>query len=193
MAEALPTFPTAPPDRIELSAGRALARDSLDRTSAVVTAVNANLDHLRPWMAWAAEPATEATIGTFLAAAEELFDARHDFGYSILDTDGASVIGGAGLHGRLGQHALEIGYWVAADRAGRGLATEVAGALTSAAFAMRGITRVEIHCEEANVRSARIPEKLGYRFNGLVFVETDGGEARGTQVWSVRRADWGRR
>src|SRR5689334_16876694 len=126
-------FPSAPPERIELADGLAIVRTHPERAAATVTAINASLDHLRPWMAWATEPATEPGMAVFFAAAVELWDQRKDFGYSIVDADGA-VIGGCGLHGRLDQHGLEIGYWVHVDHIGKGVATAVARALTEAAF-----------------------------------------------------------
>ena len=76
------------------------------------------------------------------------------------------------------------------DRIGQGIATDVARALTAAAFAIAGIERVEVHCEEANARSARVPEKLGYRFDGVVRPGDGPGAARVVQVWSIRRAEW---
>ena len=103
VTEEAPTFPSAPPERIELSASVALVRCRAERAAAAVAAINASLDHLWPWMAWASEPATEAGLATFFAAAEELWDQRKDFGYSIVDADDA-VLGGCGLHGRLGRH-----------------------------------------------------------------------------------------
>ena len=141
-------------------------------------------------MEWAAEPATEASIGTFLAAAEELFEQRRDFGYSILDTSTGAVVGGCGLHGRLGRSGLEIGYWVHGDHIGKGVATDAARALTSAAFAFGGIERVEIHCHEDNVRSALVPERLGFVYEGLVIGEEGALAGRPTQVWVVTRASW---
>jgi len=184
------TFPVAPPDRIDLPGGLVLQRASTERTAAVVTSVNTSLDHLSPWMEWAAEPATEASIGTFLAAAEELFEQRRDFGYSIVDSATGAVVGGCGLHGRLGRAGLEIGYWVHGDHIGHGVATEAARALTSAAFAIEGIERVEIHCHEDNVRSARVPERLGFTYEGLVVGEEGALAGRPTQVWVVGRAAW---
>ena len=86
-------------------------------------------------------------MATFFAAAEELWDQHKDFGYSIVDADDA-VLGGCGLHGRLGVTGLEIGYWVHVDHIGRGLATDASAALTDAAFAIPGIERVRIQCEE---------------------------------------------
>lgn len=185
-----PTFPSAPPERIDLGIGVALVRCRVERVAASVEAINASLEHLRPWMAWAAEPATEAGLATFFAVSEQLWDERHDFGYSIVDRADERVVGGAGLHGRLGAQGLEIGYWVHVDHAGRGLATAVAGALTDAAFAIHGIERVRIRCEDTNVRSARVPAKLGYAFQGVEVPEDGPCSGRPTQTWLVERAAW---
>jgi RimJ/RimL family protein N-acetyltransferase len=185
-----PTFPAAPPERLELPGGQLLVRTDAARTARAMAAINASLDHLRPWMAWAQEPASEASLGTFFAASRAAWDARREFGYSIVDADDTEVLGGCGLHGRLGPHGLEIGYWVRVDQAGRGVATEAAGALTDAAFGIPGIERVRIRCEEANVASARVPEKLGYTFLGLEVPDDGPCAARSTQTWLVERSAW---
>ena len=185
-----PVFTVAPPERIGLTGDRALVRVSADRAGALVASVNESLEHLRPWMAWAQEPATEPAMATFLALGEELWDQRRDFAYSIVEGADERVVGGCGLHGRQDEHALDIGYWIHVDRIGRGLATAVTSALTSAAFAMPGIERVRIQCDDRNVRSARVPEKLGFTFQGL---NSDcdrhpGREA--TMNWVVERTEW---
>lgn len=188
--EAGPRFPAAPPERIDLSSGVALVRCDPARAASAVKAINESLDHLRPWMAWAAQPATEASIGTFFAASAELWDQHRDFGYSIFDTATDEVVGGCGLHGRLGLHGLEIGYWVHVVHSGRGVATAAARALTDAAFALPGIERVRIRCEDGNVRSARVPEKLGYSFRGVTLPPDGPCQGRPTQVWIVERPAW---
>ncbi|MGH9085683.1 MAG: GNAT family N-acetyltransferase [Acidimicrobiales bacterium] len=190
--EPRPTFAPAPPEHLPLSEGRALVRLRPARTASSVEAINASLDHLAPWMAWASQPATEESVGTFLAEAESGWDEGHDFGYAVVEGSGADerVVGGCGLHGRIGPNGLEVGYWVAVDRAGHGLATEIARALTDAAFGIAAVERVRICCEEANVRSARVPEKLGYRYLGLEVPEGGPCEGRSTQIWEVERAAW---
>ena len=191
MAEAEgPVFPAAPPERIELSGGRALVRVTADRAAALVASVNESLEHLRPWMAWAQEPATEPAISTFLALGEELWEQRRDFGYSIVEGPDERVVGGCGLHGRLDEHGLEIGYWVHVDRSGQGIATEVTRALTDAAFDIAGVERVRITCEDTNARSARVPEKLGYTFVWVSVPDHGVCEGRSTQAWVVERDDW---
>jgi RimJ/RimL family protein N-acetyltransferase len=183
-----PVFPSAPPERIDLDGQLALVRMRPEMADAVASAINSSLDHLAPWMAWASEPATEPGLATFLAAAETLWDDQRDFGYSIVER--SRVVGGAGLHGRQGPDALDIGYWVHVDRAGRGLATRVARALTDAAFTIDGIERVRIQCDERNVRSARIPEKLGYRLTGSSPPGEEHPDRLATLDWVVDRATW---
>jgi len=183
-------FPSAPPERIDLAEGAALVRCRAERAAAAVVAINTSLEHLGPWMAWASEPATEPAMATFFAAAEALWDERKDFGYSIVDPADELVVGGCGLHGRLGRDGLEIGYWVHVDHAGRGLATAAARALTDAAFAIDGIERVRITCEEHNGRSARVPEKLGYELHGVTVADGGPCEGRSTQGWLIARPTW---
>ena len=83
-----------------------------------------------------------------------------------LPGDGA-IVGGCGLHRRVGEGGLEIGYWVHVDHGRRGIATALARALTDAALALPDVDRVEIHCDEANVRSAAVPRRLGYRLDRI--------------------------
>jgi len=185
-----PVFTSAPPERIELPGGRALVRCRAERAGETAAAINASLDHLQPWMAWATEPATEAKMGVFLATAEELWDQRRDFGFQVVEGADDAVIGGCGLHARLGRHGLEIGYWVHVDHIGRGIATELTRALTSAAFAIDGIDRVRIQCEDVNHRSARVPAKLGYAFLGVSVPDDGPCAGRPTQRWEVARPTW---
>jgi RimJ/RimL family protein N-acetyltransferase len=155
--EAMP----APPERIELPAVDSVARrHRLDDLDALQEAIEESRDHLRPWMFWADQ--TRDETATFLRGAIDKWDAGEEFTYLLVSSGGRRVLGGAGLHHRLGPDALEIGYWLRADATGRGLMTATAAVLTNTAFALDRIDRVEIHCDEANVRSAAVPRRLGY-------------------------------
>ena len=126
-------------------------------------AVDSSLDHLRPWMPWAAEePQSIAQKVELLRTFRGNFDLGHDFVYGIFDRDESRVAGGTGLHTRRGDDALEIGYWIRADRAGQGLATEATAALTRVAFEVCRVDRVEIRCDPRNERSRNVPRKLGF-------------------------------
>jgi RimJ/RimL family protein N-acetyltransferase len=126
-------------------------------------AVDASIEHLRPWMPWVgSEPTTLDEKVELLRGFRARFDLGEDFPYGIFEPDESRVLGGAGLHRRVGPEALEIGYWLRPDAVGKGLMTETAGALTRAAFDHAAVDRVEIRIDPVNERSRRVPVALGY-------------------------------
>jgi len=126
-------------------------------------ALHTSLDHLRPWMPWAHDEPTplDEKIDR-LRRFRGMFDLGQDFVYGIFTPDESEVLGGTGLHPRVGDEALEIGYWLRASRVGQGLAREAAAALTTVAFRVCGVDRVEIRIDPANESSLRIPRSLGF-------------------------------
>lgn len=165
-----------------------LRRHRLDDAPAIVEAVNANIDHLRPWMPWAAEPATIESITVFLTASIEHFDSGSEFGYLLLDPSERHIVGGAGLHQRRCADTREIGYWVHVDWTRRGIATATARALTDLAFTLEGVTRVEIHCDAGNVASAGVPRALGWQLAAVIPRGPDApGESGREMVWAIER------
>ena len=115
--------------------------------------------NLRPWLPWA-DHYDEESASAFLHDCEAQWAAGDAFTYAIIVGD--QIVGSAGLHRRVDDGGLEIGYWVHSDWTGRGIATDAAAALTDAAFGLPGIDRVEIYHDAGNVASGRIPAKLGY-------------------------------
>ena len=112
--------------------------------------------------------------------------------YGIFLPDG-TLVGGCGLHRRIGPSALEIGYWVHVGHVRRGIATAAAGALTAEGFGLRGVERMEIRCDEANVASASVPPKLGYRLTGRLEHEPEAPGEIGTRlIWVLYRREWRR-
>jgi RimJ/RimL family protein N-acetyltransferase len=157
---------SAPPVRIELPhVGVVLRRYELDDIDGLYTAVEESRDHLRPHMPWADESRSE--FDAFVLDAIDQWDRDGDRNYAIVDADDGAYLGGCGLHDRVGPGGREIGYWLRAGATGRGIITAAARALTDVALAIDGVTRVEIHCDEANVRSAAVARRLGYRLDRI--------------------------
>jgi RimJ/RimL family protein N-acetyltransferase len=171
-----------------------LRRLTADDAPAVSEASRRSLDHLRPWMPWATPEGTSVEVqrqrllGPFGA-----WSSGSGYEYGIFLADGR-LVGGCGLHRRIGPMALEIGYWVHVDHTRRGIATAAAGALTTAGFSVRGIERMEIHCDEANTASAAVPPRLGYHLAGRVDHAREApGEVGSRLIWVVYRRDWAAR
>lgn len=161
---------------------------SPEDASKLKEAIDASLAHLRPWMPWAKdEPeALDAKVER-LRRFRGNFDLGNDFVYGVFSADDSVVLGGTGLHPRVGPNALEVGYWIRANRVGEGFATEAVVAVVKVAFEVQKVGRVEIHCDPTNVRSAAIPRKLGFSLDATLrrrAVRPDGSE-RDTMIWSL--------
>src|SRR3984957_6026613 len=148
-------------------------------------AVAASLDYLKPWMAWATRDAAEPRIQRVrVAEADELWESGSDFIYSILLWPDRTVVGEIGLHRRVGEGGMEIGYWIDVRYAGRGLGTEAARMLSGVALSLPGVSRAVIHCDEANQASAAIPRNLGFRMDRIAPHEPEApGEVGRRMVW----------
>lgn len=154
-------------------------------------AVDSSLDHLRPWMPWAAdEPQSLEQKVDLLRQFRGKFDLGHDFTYGIFSHDESAVVGGTGLHTRVDPVSFEIGYWIRADKAGQGLCTEATAALTRAVFELTDIERIEIRVDPANEASRAIPRKLGYLEEATLRQRLRYPEVRDVVLYTLFREDF---
>jgi ribosomal-protein-serine acetyltransferase len=151
-----------PNELIEL-APVTLRRYRAEDADALFGAVTESLDHLRPWMPWAADY-SRAAAKEYLAGSIKGWDEGTEYNYAIMTAipGGSALAGSIGLMTRCGPGGLEIGYWVHRAYTGRGLATAATAALVRQAFGMPGVDWVEIVHDELNVASGQIPRKLGF-------------------------------
>jgi RimJ/RimL family protein N-acetyltransferase len=171
-----------------------LRRTCYEDAAELARAVGESLEHLKPWMSWATPDAGELdSQRQRIARARALWD-QGDCMYVARSAGDGVVVGGCGLHRRVGPGGIEIGYWVHVRYTGRGYATTAAEALTKAALALPDIERVEIHCDQANVRSQSIPRRLGYRLDRIEDCETLAPAEEGKRmVWVLDRPRAGHR
>jgi RimJ/RimL family protein N-acetyltransferase len=126
-------------------------------------AVDESRHALARYMIWAdREPESLDEVAAKLRAFRARFDRGEDFPFLAWDRATGEGLGACGLHPRVGEGGLEIGYWVHAARHRSGLATEMAGALTRVAFEVDDCRWVEIRCARSNTASAGVPLKLAY-------------------------------
>ncbi|MGA9860230.1 MAG: GNAT family N-acetyltransferase [Solirubrobacteraceae bacterium] len=124
-------------------------------------AVTESVEHLRPWMPWAAEePIGLRRRRQMIAGWEADWAEGGDVLMGIFLA--GQIAGGCGLHRRIGPGGLEIGYWVHPAFLRRGLATGAAGLLAATTLDRPDISHVEIHHDKANHASAGVPRKLDF-------------------------------
>lgn len=152
-------------------------------------AVDASVEHLRPWMPWAAnEPQPLEQKIELLRSFRGKFDLGQEFPFGIFSPDEREQLGGTGFHPRVGPQALEIGYWVRVDAVNRGIATESTAALTRVGFELLKLQRLEIRCDPANAASAAVPRRLGYRHDATLrrcIISGVEGKLRDSMVWTM--------
>ena len=125
-----------------------------------------NRAHLEAWLPWVPATRTADDSLQFIRTTRRQL-ADNDGLTTAVVVDGA-IAGLAGFH-RVdwANRATSIGYWLAADRQGRGLMTAAVRALLDHAFGTWGLHRVEIAAAVDNARSRAVPERLGLREEGI--------------------------
>ncbi len=126
-----------------------------------------NRKHLRAWLPWVDAVLAEVDSATFIEATVAQREAGRGPTFTIL-RDGA-IVGIAGFRPIDGVNRVgEIGYWLTAAAQGGGTMTECCRLLVRYAFLTLDLNRVEIAAATGNQRSRAIPERLGFKLEGVL-------------------------
>ena len=153
--------------------------------------INSSTQHLLPWIPWALEDPQEIDwMAKFIRQFRGQFDLGQDSVYGIFDKEEKEILGGTGLHNRVGKDAREIGYWINVDHIGKGYATEAVRALIKCGFEIEGLQRIEIHCSADNTRSYNIPCKLGFTHETTIKSHSPNrhGQIQDEMIWTFNAA-----
>jgi ribosomal-protein-serine acetyltransferase len=155
--------------------------------------VDANRAHLEPWMPWVPNHRDARTSLEFIRSARRQVADNDGLQLAIVDPDGrlAGVVGFHSVDWR--RRTTSIGYWLAADRQGHGTMTSAVRALVGHAFDTWGLKRVEIRAATDNLRSRAIPERLGFRREGVAQrAERVGNRYHDHVIYGMGVEDWER-
>ncbi|KTR27674.1 GNAT family N-acetyltransferase [Exiguobacterium sp. A1_3_1] len=153
--------------------------------------VDANRAHLREWLGWV-DGATEASTyqESVIPAWLQQFADGNGFTCGIYLED--ELVGTISLHEinrHLGQ--TSIGYYLGEKGLRKGVMTDVVRFVTNYCFETLGLNRVVIECATGNLRSRRIPERLGFMEEGVL---RDAEKLYGTYhdivVYAMLKQDW---
>ena len=156
----------------------------------VFEAVRESLVDLRRFpasMLWAlAEPSIE-TSEEYCREACASFLARRDLPLLLLLKESGAMVGSSGLH-RINWKVprFEVGFWGRAAFRGKGLVSEGVGAIANFAFGALRARRVEALCDDANERSWKVCERLGFTLEGTLRNERvdPNGTLRHTRIYA---------
>lgn len=136
---------------------------------AVHEAINASIDELKPWMPFAQKEQSEQEVEVNIRQSYLAFLKREDLRLLVFLKETGQFIASSGLH-RIDWAIpkFEIGYWIDSRFSGKGYMTEAVEGITNFAFQELLARRVEIRCDEKNIKSRAIPERLGYSLEGTL-------------------------
>jgi ribosomal-protein-serine acetyltransferase len=157
----------------------------------LLAVVDRNREHLRPWLFWAETmTSSEATLA-FLDEALAQFASAAGAHLGIwVDGSLAGGIGCRPIDWR--NRATSVGYWIDAGAEGRGVITKCCRVFLDYLFSDLKVNRVEIRCATGNLRSAAVPERLGFTREGISRqAEYCNGRYTDLIVFSMLASDWG--
>lgn len=160
--------------------------------------LSANLEsyeHLRAWMPWATPDQTVDDAEILVRRFRAKYLLNEDFVVGVFSPDGRRLLAGTGFHlreGPLASGCAEIGMFVRASEAGRGLGTRVLTAMLRWGFTEWPWQRLSWRCDNRNQASMRVAQKCGLRLEGTARGQAAevGSGRRDTACYALTRPDW---
>jgi ribosomal-protein-serine acetyltransferase len=152
--------------------------------------INRNRHYLRKWLpfvdnTWKVED-TDMFIKSILAATGP----KRDMVYEIWFQDKFAGLIALKEVDRWNKKT-ELGYWLDPDLENKGIMTRCCIALIDCAFRKMGLNRIQVKVGIGNVSSSRIPEKLGFRFEGIERAgEKFPDHYTDLEIYSILRNEW---
>jgi ribosomal-protein-serine acetyltransferase len=177
--------------RHELPNGYALRLLEEADADEVFALIDANREHLGPWMPWVENEHEPADVLPFIRATRKQIADNDGLQTAIVDPDGR-IVGVIGVHNVDWLHRkTSIGYWLARDEQGRGTMTAAVRVYVDHAFTTWKLNRVTIQAAVGNARSRAIPERLGFGEEGVMReVERIGDRMLDDVIYGMLAADW---
>jgi|SRR5215469_17289547 len=117
-----------------------------------------------------ATPYSEEDTRTYFAELEQARMLGEELNFALAQpAEPGVVLGGGSLYDvRLERGCASVGYWLAPEARGRGVATHAVRLLARWAFAELGLARLELTCSPDNEASQRVAERCGFTREGLL-------------------------
>jgi RimJ/RimL family protein N-acetyltransferase len=190
--------PATEPARIELPdelrGPRILLRPYREEDArALLAAIDASREHLRPWVGWVDRYTTVEETRAYCQRCAAGWAARSDFTVGIFRAVSGELLGTAGLHQPNWEwRSFEISCWLRASAAYQGYGTEALRLLGDLAFSRLDARIIKLVCDVRNDATQRLAAKCGYVLKGRVrdgYAAPDG-KLVDLLVYALTSGDW---
>jgi ribosomal-protein-serine acetyltransferase len=153
-------------DSLTLDAETSIRPLEAGDTDAVFDLINRSRSHLDRWLRWSSALRTREDVAAFIQHFIERREAGKGFHCGIWHRD--QLAGGIVCWHIERRHRFsEIGYWLGAEFLGHGLATRASARMITHLFKHENMHRIEMQCAVDNDRSRAVPERLGFKLEGI--------------------------
>ncbi|NUN63274.1 GNAT family N-acetyltransferase [Pseudanabaena biceps] len=117
---------------------------------------------------WEAHRSIDDTYDYLNNIVFELYRSGQGMDWGIISKKSNKLIGTCGLYTKPVHRRAELGYALSRDYWGQGLMTEAAKAAIAFGFHVMHLQRIQGYCAVENISSARVLEKSGLEFEGIL-------------------------
>lgn len=164
------TSPTAIAVPDQLHGPRIVLRRYVDADAPALCATVCDAQpHLHRWLPGFAQPWSLGDTLAFVRQAQTRWALREAFHLGVWQQDAGRLLGDLRLRPiDWSIPAFDLAYWLHPTAEGQGYLSEAARLVTQLAFDTLGAQRLVIVCDRQNIRSQRVPERLGYVLEGCL-------------------------
>ena len=152
--------------------------------------VDKNREELRRWLPWVDSTLSADDTKKYIIECREKFEKKETADFGIVYEN--SLVGSGGFNKiDLVNEWAEIGYWLDGDHQGKGIMTEAVKAMINYGFNELHLHRIRIRCDSLNVKSKAIPERLGFKLEGVQREDHKyGGEFSDGLIYGLLKNEW---
>jgi ribosomal-protein-serine acetyltransferase len=157
----------------------------------IFTLISQNRAYLGKWLPFIALTREQKDTTCFIEAMIHARNEEMEFVFTMLYKGGIVGLIGLRIVDKINRKS-EIGYWIAESFQKKGIVSKSVRGILGFAFNERGMNRVQIKCAVQNEPSRRIPQRLGFLFEGI---EREGelllnGEFTDLEVYSLLKKEF---
>lgn len=140
---------------------------NVEDSNSVFNAIDANRDYLKKWLPWVNATLSSKDTEKYILLCIDKFKNKETADFGICYDK--QLVGSVGFNkiDTINDNA-EIGYWLSPDYEGKGIMTCCVKAMLDYGFTDLNLNRIQIRCSCLNIKSKAIPERLGFKLEGVL-------------------------
>lgn len=175
---------------IKISEKLSLKLRKIEDSNLVFNVVDANREYLKKWLPWVNATLSSKDTEKYILLCIDKFKNKETVDFGIWYDK--QWVGSMGFNkiDTINDNA-EIGYWLSSDFQGKGIMTDCVKAMLNYGFVDLNLNRIQIRCSCLNIRSKAIPERLGFKLEGVLRQDHKiNGEYSDGLIFGILKSEW---